>query len=67
MTDAERIAQRFHETYETLAPQVGWTTQVASRVPWEEVPEENKHLMVATVNTLLQEGVIRAGDGLQGD
>ncbi|MZE53802.1 hypothetical protein GTY86_35640 [Streptomyces sp. SID5770] len=56
---AERIAQRFHETYEELAPSHGYETRKASRKPWSEVPKENKSLMIAVVGRLLDEGVIR--------
>lgn len=57
---AERIAQAFHEAYERLAPQFSYTTRKRSAVPWEDVPADNKALMVATVNSLLDEGLIVA-------
>ena len=44
---AEKDAQRFHEAYERLAPQFGYKTRDASAVPWQEVPEANRKLMVA--------------------
>ncbi|MFD5107113.1 hypothetical protein [Streptomyces cinereoruber] len=56
---AERIAQRFHEAYEELAPSHGYETREASRKPWADVPEQNKGLMVAVVGRLLEQGVIR--------
>src|SRR5207253_2058401 len=34
-------------TYERLAPSFGYQTRKASAVPWSEVPEANKRLMVA--------------------
>jgi hypothetical protein len=43
----EMLAQRFHETYERLAPQFGYETRRESAKPWSEVPENNKQLMVA--------------------
>lgn len=55
---AERIAQRFHEAYEELAPYHGYETREASRKPWGEVPENNKSLMIAVAARLLREGVI---------
>ena len=58
MTDAERIARAFHETYEDLAPKHGWETQERSRKDWNEVPPENKALMLAVVQTLLDKGII---------
>jgi hypothetical protein len=45
--DAEKIAQRFHEAYERLAPSFGYKTREASAVAWEKVPENNRKLMIA--------------------
>lgn len=55
---AEQIAQAFHETYERLAPDFGYKTREASAKPWADVPEQNKALMVAVVQALLDAGVI---------
>lgn len=44
---AEALACRFHETYERLAPSHGYETRKASAVPWADVPEKNKSLMIA--------------------
>lgn len=60
--DAEHVARCFHESYERKAPQHGWETQQRSRVEWEDVPEENRSLMIAVVQELLDEGVIRFGE-----
>lgn len=46
-SDHEGLARLFHETYERLAPQFGYKTREASAVPWEDVPDSNKRLMVA--------------------
>lgn len=43
------VARAFHEAYERLAPGFGYKTRDASAVPWEDVPENNRALMVATV------------------
>lgn len=56
---AEEIAQRFHEAYERLAPEHGYETREASAKPWADVPEQNRGLMVATVQALLDSGAIR--------
>lgn len=45
---AEQLAQLFHETYERLAPSLGYVTRKESAVPWAEVPEKNRILMIAT-------------------
>jgi hypothetical protein len=58
MREAEEIARAFHEAYETLAPAHGYETREASRKPWEDVPEQNRGLMVAVVQSLVDAGVI---------
>jgi hypothetical protein len=50
---AETVARLFHEHYERLAPEYGYTTREASAVPWAEVPEANRDLMAATVMSVL--------------
>lgn len=56
----ERIARRFHEVYEDFAPSFGWTSQ--SPVPWEELPEANRELMLAVVGELLAQEEIAPGN-----
>lgn len=51
---AEALAQRFHETYERLAPQFGYQTRRVSAVPWADVPEQNRALMIAVCAELLE-------------
>lgn len=60
MTDrsVETIARLFHDTYERLAPDFGYRTREASAKPWEEVPEQNRALMCATVTEVMD--VLRA-------
>jgi hypothetical protein len=53
MPRAEAVARWFHETYETLAPKYSYKTRKQSAVPWDEVPEKNRALMVATCHVLL--------------
>lgn len=50
--NAERIAQRFHETYERLAPSFGYSTREASAKPWADVPVENRRLMIAVADEI---------------
>jgi hypothetical protein len=45
--DDEAIAKLFHEAYERLAPQFSYETRKASAVPWDQVPENNRKLMIA--------------------
>lgn len=49
----EALARAFHEAYERLAPAYGYKTRPESAVPWEQVPESNRALMVATVEAVL--------------
>ena len=44
---AEDLAKLFHETYELLAPSFNYKTRKESAKPWDEVPEDNKRLMIA--------------------
>jgi hypothetical protein len=59
---SESIAREFHITYERYAPQHGWDTQKRSRVMWDDLPDENKSLMIAVVKKLLIDGVIEPGN-----
>lgn len=58
-TEAEAIARAFHEAYERWAPAFAYETREASAVPWDDVPVSNRLLMIATVQDLLDRGVIR--------
>jgi hypothetical protein len=49
MTDLGRIA---HEAYEEAAAQSGWETNPASRVPWKDVPVENRAATTAAANAV---------------
>lgn len=53
------VARMFHEAYEELAPAYNYETRKASAVPWEDVPDQNKRLMIATACRVLT----RLGDG----
>lgn len=65
--EAVDIARRFHETYEQLAPSLGYRTRLDSAVPWAEVPQKNQLLMVQVVSVLLLEGVIRKAEDPEAD
>ena len=51
--EPEPIAKIFHETYERLAPFFSYKTREATAVPWDEVPENNKRLMIAVATEVL--------------
>lgn len=57
-TRAIFIARNFHESYEKLVPDLRSKTRKESTVPWEDVPLDNKNLMIRTVEDLLNKGVI---------
>jgi hypothetical protein len=52
---AEQLAQLFHDHYERLAPEFGYTSRKSSAVPWQNVPEPNKSLMIATARLVLRD------------
>jgi hypothetical protein len=58
---AEAIARAFHERYEALADAHGWKPQDSTRVVWEDLPEQNRSLMIGVVRELLRDGVIAVG------
>lgn len=61
MDRAEQIAKEFHDTYERLAPSHEYKTREASAKPWDEVPENNRNLMIAVVAELIGNGTIVSG------
>lgn len=58
MSTAEEIAKSFHESYEQQASNFNYKTRVATSKPWDAIPENNKKLMIAVVQDLLDKGVI---------
>lgn len=50
----EQLAELFHATYESLAPKYNYSTRISSRTSWENVPERNKAMMVATCKEVLR-------------
>lgn len=63
---AERVARAFHESYERLAPEHGYSTREWSAKPWEQVPLQNRRLMTAVVRELIEAGWVNAPDVRQG-
>lgn len=50
----EDVAMFFHETYERLAPEFSYKTRKASAVEWDDVPENNKQLMIAVASEVIK-------------
>ena len=44
----EAIARAFHDRYEAQADEHGSKPQDSTRVAWEDLPEQNRSLMMAT-------------------
>ncbi len=59
MTASEDLARNMHATYEKLAPEFGYETRSDSAVPWEDVPDANRKLMIAVAGTMLRNGYTR--------
>jgi hypothetical protein len=57
--DVATVACAFYETYEELAPEYGYQPREEFSVSWESVPADDKALMIATINRLLEQGVIK--------
>ena len=51
--DIEQLSEIAHNAYETAAIEHGWATNEASRVPWSEVPTQNKATTRAAVSAIL--------------
>lgn len=49
----EKLAEKFHTLYEAFAPEYGYETRKESAVAWEDVPEQNKKLMIRVCKTIL--------------
>lgn len=62
MKISEIIAKEFHRSYERLAPNFDYKTRNESRTEWENVPKNNRELMMAVVDDLLLTRVIFTGD-----
>jgi hypothetical protein len=55
LSDPVALARRFHEVYEELAPTFGYETRRESAVAWEDVPQANRHLMIAVAAVIQRE------------
>jgi hypothetical protein len=51
MTD-EELAALFHAEYERLAPDFSYETRKASAVPWDQVPDNSRRLMIAVAGSV---------------
>lgn len=51
--DPAELARVFHDTYESLAPVYDYKIRTTSAVPWEDVLENNRKLLIATIEVVL--------------
>lgn len=65
MSAPEQIAAEFHAVYERLAPYFAYETRPETAVPWEDLPERNRALMVAVVDDLVIRRIIDPGPALE--
>lgn len=59
--DPERLAEIWHEVYEELAPQFGYTSRGTSPTAWSNVPEPTKSLQIAVAKRVLERLKLEAG------
>ncbi|KKN12468.1 hypothetical protein LCGC14_1016360 [marine sediment metagenome] len=50
----ERLARNFHRIYERLAPSFSYTTRKESAVPFDDLPDNNKNLMLAVCSEIVE-------------
>ncbi len=50
----ESLAEKFHALYEDFATDCGYKTRDESAVPWADVPDKNKKLMVRVCRAILK-------------
>lgn len=48
------LAKWLHDNYEAIATQKNWQTQAITRVPFDQLPEENKQTMLGLADKLLK-------------
>lgn len=53
--DIERVARKMHDEYEKAAKIVGWKTQKSCQVPFDELPEANKKVMLIVATAICEE------------
>lgn len=64
MNAAEKLAALFHATYERLAPSHGY---IGKAVPWSDVKDPNRTLMIDVAAAILAKGYRRTWSTLIGD
>ncbi len=52
--DVVKMATEFHSIYEAEAIEAGWKTQDKCKVPFDELPEKNKRVMLRTCARMIE-------------
>jgi len=52
--DIFAMAREFHDTYEEEAKRFNWNTQSSCKVPFDDLPTENKTVMLRTCARLIE-------------
>ena len=52
--DVHKLAVFMHDTYEKQAKETGWKTQDQCKVDFEDLPEENKRVMLRTAMLVIE-------------
>ena len=55
--EVDSLARMFHDSYERIAKEVGWKTQESCKVEFDDLPEENKQVMLRTVGEVVDNGI----------
>ena len=53
-SNAEGLAEWMHNQYEEISKQLKWETQKITRVNFDNLPEENRKVMIALAKRLLK-------------
>ena len=53
-TNEEILAEWMHDQYEEISKQKNWETQKKCRVRFEDLPKENREVMIALAKRLLK-------------
>lgn len=59
---AEALAAAFHGIYEGLAPEFGYKTRPETAVSFDNIPSNNRALMIAVCKILIDNDVVRLDD-----
>lgn len=59
---AEALAAAFHRLYEGIAPCFGYETRQETAVPFDQIPANNRALMITVCKILIDNDVVRMDD-----